>query len=254
MSDVEIVTVDAGNVAELGFFCYKSKRKTEGYRDKLRWLQKRFAEGLRIHIVYERGHQVGFIEYVPGDFAWRAVHAPDYLVIHCLWVIGRSKGKGFGSRLVDMCLEEAQRMGRHGVAVVASSRPWLPRPELFLRKGFERVDRAPPAFELLAQRLGDFPLPRFPQDWEQRLVRYGPGLTVVRSGQCPYLYAAARAALEAAQELGLTACIVELKDCREAQDLAPSAYGVFNLVYNGKLLAYRPLGKNDVRELLERER
>lgn len=35
----------------------------------------------------------GFIEYLPGEHAWRAVHADGYLFIHCLWVVGKSKGK-----------------------------------------------------------------------------------------------------------------------------------------------------------------
>jgi hypothetical protein len=33
--DLKVVTVDATNVAEQGFFCYKSKPKSEGYRQKL---------------------------------------------------------------------------------------------------------------------------------------------------------------------------------------------------------------------------
>jgi hypothetical protein len=38
---VKIITVDATNVAQQGFFCYKSKPKTEGYRRKLAWLNSR---------------------------------------------------------------------------------------------------------------------------------------------------------------------------------------------------------------------
>ena len=41
---VEIITVDTGNVAKQGFFCYKSKRKTEGFRRKLDWVEQRLAE------------------------------------------------------------------------------------------------------------------------------------------------------------------------------------------------------------------
>ena len=39
MSDeVKIVSVDADNVEEQGFFCYKSKPKSAGYQQKLAWL------------------------------------------------------------------------------------------------------------------------------------------------------------------------------------------------------------------------
>ena len=61
MSDkVKIVSVDADNVDEEGFFCYKSKPKSEGYRRKLDWLEQRFSEGLKIKIVYEGKRSVGF--------------------------------------------------------------------------------------------------------------------------------------------------------------------------------------------------
>jgi len=49
--DVKVVTVDATNVAEQGFFCYKSKPKSEGYRRKQScfhcWAarRRRFKEG-----------------------------------------------------------------------------------------------------------------------------------------------------------------------------------------------------------------
>lgn len=44
----EIRTIDASNVDKLGFFCYMSKRKEAGYKQKRDWLEARFAEGLKI--------------------------------------------------------------------------------------------------------------------------------------------------------------------------------------------------------------
>jgi GNAT superfamily N-acetyltransferase len=104
----ELITVNADNLDKHGFFCYMSKRKAPGYAQKRAWLAARFAEGLKLHMVHEiGGRTVGFIEYAPGEFAWRTVHAPDYLVIHCLWVVGKGKGKGYGSRLLQICLDAA---------------------------------------------------------------------------------------------------------------------------------------------------
>jgi hypothetical protein len=36
---VKIVTVDETNVDEHGFFCYKSKPKSQGYQNKMDWLR-----------------------------------------------------------------------------------------------------------------------------------------------------------------------------------------------------------------------
>jgi GNAT superfamily N-acetyltransferase len=251
-SDFEIVTVDAANVGEYGFFCYKSKPKSEGYRQKLDWLRPRFSEGLRIQILFEDGRSVGFIEYMPGESTWRAVHAPGYLLVHCLWVVGRAKKKGYGSRLLERCVEDARRMRKHGVAMVTSSRNWLAGSKLLLKNGFEVVDHAPPTFELLVKKLGEFPSPAFPGDWDERLSRCGPGLTIVRSSQCPYVEAAVQAAVKAADDLGIGARVIELGSGQEARDLAPSAYGTYNVVYDGKLLTYHSVGRRDLLRLLDK--
>ena len=100
---VEIAAVDAGSVDELGFFCYKSKPKSEGYHAKRAWLEQRFRTGLTLHLIYADGWPRGMIEAAPGEQTWRAVHAPGYAVIHCLWVVGQGKGKGYGSRLLAEC-------------------------------------------------------------------------------------------------------------------------------------------------------
>jgi len=253
-NDVKIITVDATNVAQQGFFCYKSKPKTEGYRRKLAWLNQRFAEGMRIQILYEGQRSVGFIEYIPGEFAWRAVHAPGYMLVHCLWVVGSGKGKGYASRLIDTCVEDAQQQHMHGVAMVTSSGHWLAGKQVLLSNGFESVGQAPPTFELLAKKFDDAPAPAFPQDWEDRLGRCGPGLTIFRSDQCPYIENGVKLVLETASELGIPARVVEPQDCQEARDTAPCPYGVFAVVHDGKLLTYHYLTKKDLIKRLEEHR
>jgi ribosomal protein S18 acetylase RimI-like enzyme len=244
--DVEIISVDATNVAEHGFFCFKSKRKSEGYRRKLEWLEQRFSEGMGIKIVHEEGRQVGFIETIPGEFAWRAVKAEGYMVIHCLWVVGRGKNKGHGSRLVNECVEDARRLQKHGVVMVTRKGGVLAGKQPFLKHGFEVIDRAPPGFELLVRRFGAGPLPAFPQDWAERAERYGAGLTIIRSDQCPYLDDAVRTALETAAEAGTPVQVVELTSGQEVQARSPSAYGVFGLVHDGELLSFHPIGKKEI--------
>ncbi len=71
-------------------------------RKNLAWLKKRFDEGLKIKMLElpERG----FIEYIPGEYAWRCVDAKGYMFIHCLWVVGKSKGKNFGELLLNECI------------------------------------------------------------------------------------------------------------------------------------------------------
>ena len=197
------------------------------------------------------GRTVGFIEYIPGEFAWRAVNAPGYLVIHCLWVVGKGKGKGYGSQLLQLCLDDARAQNKHGVVMVSSDGVWLAKKDLFIKQGFKEVGQAPPSFSLLVYRFDDAPLPAFPKDWEERQARFGKGLTVIRTPQCPYNEDAANIALEYAAEQKIDARVVAFESAKELQLNSPSPYGAFGLVLNGRLLAYHYLLCKDFDKLIK---
>ena len=246
-----IHTIDASNVDRYGFFCYKSKPKSTGYRQKREWLEPCLAEGVRLKIIYEGTRSAGFIEYAPGEATWRVVQATGYLVIHCMWVVGSGRGKGYGKRLLEQVISEAQNKGMYGLAVVTSSSTFLAKKGFFIHQGFEVVDQAPPSFELLAMRLDHGCTPSFPKDWESRLQRIPDGLVVYHSGQCPYLPMFVSSLGNAAIQMGIPMQMVELKSSWEARTLSPSAYGVFGVVYDGRLLSYRPIGGKTLRQMLE---
>jgi len=247
----DIITVDESNVDRQGFFCYMSKPKTPGYRQKRDWLMARFAEGLQIKMLHETGGRtVGFIEYLPGEYAWRAVNAAGYLVIHCLWVVGQGKGRGHGTRLLQACLADARSQGQHGVVMVASDRVWLAGKQLFLKNGFVQVDQAPPSFQLLVHRFKDALAPSFPTDWTARQARYGEGLTVIRTPQCPYSENATVELLQFAVERGIPARAVELTTAQEVQAQSPSPYGAFGIVRDGQLFSYHYLCRKELEKLL----
>lgn len=251
----EIKTINADNAYELGFFCYMSKRKEPGYKQKRDWLEARFAEGMKIKIIHEiGGRDTAFIEYIPGEYAWRAVDAPGYMVIHCLWVVGKGKGKGYGSRLIKECLDDARAQKMRGVVMLTSDRTWLAGKDIFVHNGFVEVDSAPPSFQLMVTRFGSGPEASLPQNWDERARAFGRGLTIIRTAQCPYIENGTNAILSFARERGIRSRVVELKTAKEVQEQSPSAYGVFGTVLDGKLLAYQYLAQKDFDKLLEERR
>lgn len=230
----EIITVNATNVDRTGFFCYMSKRKTAGYQKKLTWLKQRFGEGLRIKML--RLPERGFIEYIPGEFAWRPVQAKGYMVIHCLWVVGRSRGKGNAARLLDACVVDARASGKKGVAMVTSGGRFMNWKCFLENEGFQAVGPTPLGYELMALRFGNDLWPKFTGGWEKRALAQGKGLTVLRTDQCPYYEDAAKALLDTARKTGLQAKLIELRTATDVRRLAPSPYGAFNVVLDGKLI------------------
>lgn len=253
MPSYEIVSVDESNVDELGFFCVTSKKHV-GYAAKRSWLEKRFSEGMRIKLILtDDGARAGFIEYIPGKYTWRTVHASDFMVIHCIWVkSGKFPFKGMGTALLDSCIQDARQDGLKGVAVVASDDSWLTGKEFFLKNGFTQVDEAIPSFQLLTKEFEPAKQPYFPTDFEKRLEQY-KGLSLIYTFQCPYI---AKAVLElppVAEKYGVDLNLIELKTAAAVRKKMPTPYGMVCLVNDGKILADHYISSTRFKNILERD-
>ncbi|MGD9115942.1 MAG: GNAT family N-acetyltransferase [Dehalococcoidia bacterium] len=250
-SQTSIVTLTPQNYTEYGCRCFLNP-KHEAHLEKLEWLKKRFDEGLTIKHLFLEGEKnaIGFIEYAPGENAWRAVDAGGYLFIQCIWISpNKNKERGFGSQLVQACIEDAKKAGKYGVAVAASDGPFIASRELFLKNGFETVAKSGD-YELLVFRLKEGPLPAF-RDWEGQLKKL-EGWHVIYSKQCPWVIRSIAEIAEAAKENGVELKITEMETPGQAQN-APSAYAVFNLVHDGKLLSDHYISTTRFRTILKKE-
>jgi ribosomal protein S18 acetylase RimI-like enzyme len=226
--------------------------KNVGYQIKLKWLKARFSEGMKIKLLYFENDKKchGFIEYVPGEYSWRAVEAKDYLFIHCIWVSpNKFKNKGYGSLLVAECIKDAEKQGKAGVAVIASEGPFMAKKDLFLKNGFREV-QASGVFTLLVKQLRKAADPKF-KDFDNQLRSY-EGLKLVYSNQCPWVARFMSELGETIEGKGLKIDVVELKTAEQAQ-AAPSIYAVFNLVNDGKLLADHYISNTRFLNILNKE-
>jgi L-amino acid N-acyltransferase YncA len=240
MREYEVVDTNADNIGGCGFCGYKSG-KNEGHRRKLDWLKNRYAEGLRFKVLRSREFgDVGMIEYAPGSHAWRPVEAEGYLVIHCLMVSFTHKGKGLGALLLDSCLRDAKKSKCRGVAVVTSSDSFMAERGLFIKAGFVSVQSIPP-YELLVKKFKKAaPDPRFIVERERVLKRYTKGLTILAADQCPMVPKCVKEIAEASGALGLKPKVVHVRSAKQSREL-PTPYGMFSIVYDGKLIVERPI-------------
>ena len=247
---IKLEKVDASNLRECGIGCLQN-RQSQGFQRKAEWLQQRFKEGLRCLLIRDPdGRPLGFLEYVPGEYAWRPVEAAGWFFVHCLWV--KSEGQkigGLGSRLIQACVEEARRADAIGVAAMVSDGPWMAGKEIFLKNGFQVVGRAD-RFEMVVCRRKDGPEPRF-----RALAcnqSHSRGLQVVYCDQCPMLSKSVHDLAEVAAEHGLKVKISKLKSAREAQS-APAFYGVFSLLWNGCVLADHYVSRTRFKNILRQQ-
>jgi len=251
---MEIVTINEINLAQHpGAICFTNP-KNPSYPLKIEWIKQRFSEGLRIKLLYteDKKKVAGFIEYVPGEFAWRAVSAAGYMFIHCVWIYpNENKNKGLGERLIEECIDDARQNNCNGVAVITSKNAFMANSSLFLKNGFREIANDGTGNELLAFSIKNGTLPAI-NDWKTQLATF-QGLHIVYSKQCPWVARMVEEIkeLELSEKLGIQ--ITELKTPADAQN-APSLYSIFNLINNGKLLSDRYISITRFNNILKKEK
>ncbi|MFJ5714506.1 GNAT family N-acetyltransferase [Neobacillus sp. NPDC093127] len=245
MEDIQMVELDTKILEGMGSYCLRSKKKSIGYINKNKWLNDRFEEGLRYVQLIEDKKQVGFIEYTEAEFSSRVVHADNYLVIHCLWV--SENGKGYGTKLINKCLQDARKLSKLGVVVVTNPETsWTPSKDIFIKNNFNLVDRAPFNFELLVYQFeNNTPLPYFPSNWDERVEKFH-NLTIIRSFQCPYVEIATENIITGANKLGVEVKIIDLKNREELMEISPTPYGIFSVIYKEQLITFHRLTVHSV--------
>lgn len=233
----EIITVTADTLERHGFFCKMSARKTPAWQAKRDWVLERFDEGLQLRLL--GGGERGFVEFMPGEQCWRAIEgAGDLVVIHCLWVVGKSRGKGFARALLGEVERWARAEGFAGVAALTSRGNWLVGPELLEHHGFRAVETAEEGFQLHVKAEAPVPGLRLSGQWADKAAACGPGVTVLRSAQCPYLEDAAAKVRKVAGDLGLAFRDVVIETAEDLRRLSPTPYGTYALVKDGRCLSY----------------
>ncbi len=112
--------------------------------------------------------------------------------------------------------------------------------DLLIKAGFVSVQSIPP-YELLVKKFKKAaPDPRFIVDRERVLKRYKKGLTILAADQCPMVAKSVKDIAEASRALGLKMKVVRVTSAKQSREL-PTPYGVFCIIYDGKLIAERPI-------------
>ena len=252
---ISIIDTNSDNILEYGICGYKSMKRP-GYPEKIEWLKNRFQQGLKIKTLYsEKDGAQGMIEYIPGEYCWRPVQASGYMFIHCIFVGFKRayKGKGYGSLLLKECIKDAEKESMLGVAIVTRKGSFMVGKELLIKHGFEVVDKAPPDFELLVKKIDEkSPAPTFKGNWQEKQSKYGKGLTIIRADQCPYTVKNINEICETAEkEFNIKPTVITLKNHKEAQE-SPCPFGIFCIIYNGKLIAQHPISNTRFMNIFKR--
>jgi len=248
---MRIVEVTPQNAATETFFCIKDVKR-HGFKDKLSWFKKRFKEGLRIEILKnEDDKMIGFIEFVQAKYAWRPIDADNYMFVHCLYIYSKKeRSKDYGSLLLQRAENAAKAQGLDGLCAMTSTGGWLANKSIFEKNGFKQIE-AKDRFELLVKTWTDGArLPEF-INWHQQQKQY-QGWHLSYADQCPWNEKSAVAILNAAMDYGIDLKVSKIETVKEAK-MAPSGFGVFNLLRDGRLLEDHYISHTRFKNILKRE-
>ncbi len=107
-------------------------------------------------------------------------------------------------------------------------------------------------YELLVKKLKKTAAnPHFVVERERLLKRHRQGVTILAADQCPYVAQSAERIAETSRTLGLEPKVVRLGSAKASREL-PTPYGVFSIIYDGKLIAERPISATRFKSIMRR--
>ncbi len=251
---MQIVDTDNENILELGI-CGYTNPKRQGYHEKILWIEKQKQYNLTIKTLFSSvsGTQ-GMIEYIPGQYCWRPVDAQNHMFIHCLFVGHRKeyKNRGYGTALIQTCINDAKKQNMPGVAVVTRKGSFMTNKDIYLKNKFEIIETSKPDFQLLALTFKNSRRPSFINKPIESYSEYKKGLSILRADQCPYTVKNVEEIISLLEkDYCITPKLVNLNSYQKAQK-NPCPFGTFAIIYEGQIIAHHPISKKRFSNIMDK--
>lgn len=233
-----IIQLTSNNINNEHICCAISDKKcAESYQAKKDWLKREFANGYVFRRIDARAKV--FIEYGPAEKGWVPIVAPNYLLINCFWVSGQYKNKGYGKKLLQFAIDDAQKNSKKGLVTVVGTNKFhfMSDTKWLLKQGFETVETTNSGFSLLVYKTEiNAENPKFNASVITGECPEKNGITVYFSNRCPFSeFHVTNSLVETAKKRNLPLQIIKLETMEQAQN-APSPATIFSLFYNGKFI------------------
>ncbi len=250
MQNIRIIEGTPKNFHQYSMCGYKDINN-QGYAEKISWNKTHFTKGLRYNFLLdEKGQAVGGIEFQPAESSLRPIHAPNYLIINCLYIMKKAyKGQGFGQGMLKSCIQYAIENKYDGVAAIVRKGSWMANNSLFYKFDFKSSVKIKNGYELVYLKLKDeaqvpfIEIENIPQE-------YTNGLFIFYSCQCPYTNKAIEDIKEIAlKDFNLDPNVINL-DINNIPRF--STFGTFHIVHDGELVAFHPISGTRFRNIMKK--
>lgn len=226
----------------------RTKKPHNGINTKRQWLSERLNEG---HIFRKLNEKATvFIEYAPLETAWVPIDGNNYLYIYCLWVLGDHKGKGYGKKLLQYCIEDAKSKGKSGICMLGAKKQkaWLSDQSFAKKNGFKVVDTTENGYELLALSF-DGTIPHFPEKVRKASIE-SEKLTIYYSMQCPFIYQTIETIQQYCEKENIAFSLLQVDNQQKAKDL-PCVFNNWAVFYKGNFETVNLLDITHLKRILQ---
>lgn len=127
-SDSEVEIIDVTESREYEIYLYKclSPIPFRKYRKRHEYLEAATPKGFHKKLLIFNGEVVGQIEYAPAKASGYPITGDDVIVMNCIWVLRKAKGRNLGKRLLmDMMESERDAAGFATIGLENHWSPWL---------------------------------------------------------------------------------------------------------------------------------
>lgn len=224
----------------------RSRKPHQGVEEKRKWLSDRLGEG---HVFRKLNIKAPvFIEYAPLETAWVPIIGDNFYYIYCLW--SEKKGKGYGTALMEYCLQDAKEKGKSGVCMIGSvkQKAWLSNQEFAKKFGFVVVDSTNNGYELLALSF-DGTKPSF-ADCAKKEIIDNQELTVFYDMQCPFIYDRIELIKQYCDLNHIPVSLIKVDTLQKAKNL-PCVFNNWGVFYKGKFVTVNLLDINSLKRILK---
>jgi glutathionyl-hydroquinone reductase len=152
--------------------------------------------------------------------------------------------------LITACEEDAKSRKMKGVCAMTSSGTWITDKRLFEKNGYKITDQKG-RFELMVKDFEKNGTQAEMIDWTIEQKKYR-GWNLVYSDQCPWHEKSVFALSETALDSGIDLKIKKLTTPKQAKK-APSGFGTFALLRDGRLLEDHYISQTRFRNILKKE-
>lgn len=139
-SEVEVMDITRNSGYESYLYRCLAPMSFRRYRKRREYLEGAISRGFHKKLLIFNGEIVGQIEYAPPEASGYPIMGDNIIVMNCIWVLRKAKGRNLGRRLLNAMTEnEGAATGFATIALENHWSPWLKRAQME-KLGFKPLD------------------------------------------------------------------------------------------------------------------